>query len=422
MKKHQFTIFILAIVFATTAITGKAQTCPGSAGCLDTTFGNGGITVMPAPNGPLPTNILAQTDGKILTMGRGTTNYGHKITRINPDGTPDAGFGSGGIATFVWTGNANDFAIQKVNGSEYILVAGTATITVGKKSVSGRLRIDRLRHDGSYDPSWGSNGVLAVDLNSAYGIAVQPDQKILITSSSYGTLMRLNANGTLDTTFGNSGTVNSGNGQEIRLDSSGRIYVAGIHRTGNGNNAQSYYFVRRFSQSGVLDTSFGTNGVALSRPTQTTLFAMSLDPFGNVLLAATDGSNWRVERFNSGGGADTGFSSDGYVSLDYAGGPESGSAGLDTDSMGRIIVAGNVSPTITRGATDAGVFRLNYDGSLDWTFGIGGKVGFDIAGYYDYVGSVILQTDPACACPKIVVAAGTTGGSSNQYTFARLTY
>ena len=43
MKKHQFTVVALAVVFVMTAITGNAQSCPGSAGCLDATFGSGGI-------------------------------------------------------------------------------------------------------------------------------------------------------------------------------------------------------------------------------------------------------------------------------------------------------------------------------------------------------------------------------------------
>lgn len=416
-----FTTLVLVVLFVNVSVF-FAQTCPssGMAGSLDPCFGSGGKTIFPAPNMPLPTNILAQSDGKIVTMGRGTTTYGHKVTRINADGTLDTGFGSGGIASFSWQGNANDLAIQIVGGEERLLVAGTTTIKIGRKSVSQRLRIDRLLPDGSYDPSWGNNGVLAVDRNSAYGIAVDANQKILLTSASYGTLMRLNADGSLDTSFGNSGVANSGNGQEIRLDASGRIYVAGIHTTGNGNNVRRYYFIRRFSSSGILDTAFGTNGVALSRQLVTTLFSMSLDASGNVLIGSNDGSDLRVERFNADGDVDNSFSSDGIVYLDYAGGPDGGSVYVDTDQLGRVVAAGNVSVTATQGNTDVGVFRLNNDGSLDAAFGAGGKVGLDIGGYYDYTGSMILQTDPACGCQKIVTAGGTTGGATNQGTFARL--
>jgi uncharacterized delta-60 repeat protein len=410
----------LTVLFG--SISATAQVCPGSPGCLDTTFGDGGKTIMAAPNAPLPINILTQADGKIVTMGRGTSTYGHTITRINVDGTPDATFGSGGMATFVWSGgNANDFALQTIDGVERILVTGTGSITSGRKSVSGRLRIDRLLPNGTLDPSWGNNGVLLLDANSAYGITVQPDQKILVTSSSYGTLMRLNANGTIDTSFGSGGSVNSGNGQEIRLDPSGRIYVAGIFSTGKGNNVTRYYFVRRFSSTGVLDNTFGSNGLATSRAITTSLFSMALDAFGNVLLGSHNGSDLIVERFDASGHVDSGFSEDGYISLDFARGTDNGSVGVTADSFGRVIVAGNVKPYPGAAETNAGVFRLNYDGSLDTSFANGGKLGADIAGVYDYTGSVILQGDPFCACQRIVLAGGTTGGATNQFTFAAFT-
>jgi uncharacterized delta-60 repeat protein len=420
MKSLNTLLILTLLLFAAVSVS-FSQTCPGTAGCLDQTFGSGGKTFIAAPNGTLPQNILTQSDGKVVTMGRGLASSGHKITRINADGTPDSTFGSGGIATFVWSGgNANDFAFQVVGGQERILVAGIGTVPSGRKSIIGRLRIDRLLPDGSSDPSWGNNGVLTVDLNSAYGIAVQPDQKILLTSASYGTLTRLNANGSVDTSFGSSGVTNSGDGQEIRLDASGRIYVSGVYQTGKGNNVRSYYFIRRFSPFGVLDTNFGINGVALSRPATTRLFYMALDLYGNTILGSTENADLRVERFDPNGHVDASFSTDGYVSLDFAGGGE-GSAGVYTDEFGRVIVAGNVTPAAVLGGTDVGVYRLNYDGSLDSAFGNGGKVGLDIAGYYDYFGSVVLQTDPVCACQKIVIAAGTTGGSENQYTFARFT-
>src|SRR5215471_12184437 len=176
MKNYEFKILVLAFVFSAMGIAGKAQTCsPLKAGCLDPSFGNGGIATVPNTNNVNPISTVIQSDGKIVAMPRGLiSESGHKIVRWNFDGTLDTTFGNGGIASFVWKltkgsntyyGNANVIAIQNVGGSERILVVGQAPMLSGSKVLTSRLRIDRLLLDGNYDTSWGVNGTLQLDVS-----------------------------------------------------------------------------------------------------------------------------------------------------------------------------------------------------------------------------------------------------------------
>src|SRR5947208_17063326 len=102
MKKMRAAMFcVCTAVILTTAMSGYAQTCPGSPGCLDPNFGIGGttITYIPATKPLTPGKSAIQSDGKILALvlvlpGDSFTNA---IIRYNPDGTLDPSFGSGGI-------------------------------------------------------------------------------------------------------------------------------------------------------------------------------------------------------------------------------------------------------------------------------------------------------------------------------------
>lgn len=107
------------------AIVGFGQMCPGSAGCVDQTFGSSGIANVPLPeNNSNSSDTVTQSDGKVVTFGQ--ANGKHMIFRLNPDGSPDKTFGNGGSVDFnrwivkgktTYWGNANGIAIQNINGT-----------------------------------------------------------------------------------------------------------------------------------------------------------------------------------------------------------------------------------------------------------------------------------------------------------------
>ncbi len=198
----------------TSALTAHIRTPAGftaePAGALDPNFGTGGQLSTQTTGYNIGGNVLAeQPDGKIVSAGYVYINqeaWYLAIARYLPDGTPDAGFGQNGVVV-------TDLGYNDTN------------------------------------------------LNSVNGVFVQPDGKILVVANSnYGAvLVRLNSDGTLDTSFGsaNTGIVYppvSFSPTTVALQGD-NILVAGI---GTGNS----FVVARLTAAGTLDPTFGTDGTA----------------------------------------------------------------------------------------------------------------------------------------------------------------
>ncbi len=407
---HQFSA--AATIFAFAAITVFAQS-PGS---LDTTFGSGGKVILQVHNSipTWPDGMAVQADGKIVAIVGAFTN-GEKLIRLNSDGSFDTSFGNGGIVAFTWAftsgsttyyGNAYSVALQNIGGQERMVVAGAGHVLSSRKVVSA-LRLTRFMPDGSIDTTFGTNGNTVINTGYALTMSLQPDGKIL-TVGDLGKLVRLNANGTLDTTFGSGGVVNSGYGRAIAVDSSGGILVGGYTTIGKGNGARQAMSVKRYNSSGAVDTGFGTSGTATAdfgAGTSSSIWNLVIDTtLGNTIVAGgtVGSSGFGIARFTSNGLADTSFGGTGRVSGSGASG-----RGLVMQPDGKILVTGQSN-------SDFGLVRFNYDGSLDTGFGNGGSVVTDVYGA-DYSNVSVLQIDPICSCPKIVMS----GGATPITTFAR---
>ncbi|MBU0568898.1 delta-60 repeat domain-containing protein [bacterium] len=195
-------------------------------------------------------SIAVQTDGKILVggtfatiggyfsiIGGKTRNY---IARLNPDGTPDAGFNP----------NVNDgIRSVVVQPDGKILIGGGFTKIAGKT----RNYIARLNPDGTlditFDPSPNVNG-------SIHSIAVQPDGKIFVGGYSPSIagkkIARLNPDGTLDTTFDPNVNAHFGIGS-ILIQPDGKVLIGGHFPTIAGLTRDN---ITRLNPDGTLDTTF----------------------------------------------------------------------------------------------------------------------------------------------------------------------
>ncbi|MDZ8184907.1 MAG: DUF4347 domain-containing protein [Nostoc sp. ChiSLP02] len=221
-----------------------------SDGTLDTTFNTTGTVTNFVGNDDAANSIIVQSDGKILVAGVSFngTDEDLAIVRYNSDGTLDTTFNTTGIVTTDINGkndSGNSIAIQS-DGK--ILVAG-----VSGDGINDDLAIVRYNSDGTLDTTFNTTGKVTTDFSgkndSAANITVQPDGKILVTGvSNNGTtydfaIARYNSDGTLDTTFNNTGKFTSdfnGNndyGSGIFVQSDGKIVVAG-----DTNNVAGYDF------------------------------------------------------------------------------------------------------------------------------------------------------------------------------------
>ncbi|HEX4150048.1 MAG TPA: delta-60 repeat domain-containing protein, partial [Pirellulales bacterium] len=268
-----------------------------TAGSLDPTFGSGGIV---EASGLAINAIAVQSDGKVIVAGSasddGRGDMEFTIGRYNVDGTVDSSFGNGGLEQIQMEGFGdqdhdsaiNAIAIQPdgkivVTGSAYNWDTGTSQFATA-----------RLNTDGSLDTTFGSGGRTEQSLaeeNVLDAEAIQPDGKILVGGGSYPTgavLIRYNADGTPDDSFGNDGTVTlqvssqsySDIISSIALQSDGKIVVVARNRS-----LQSGIEVARFDADGTLDQTFGNQGTVVILPGENSYASsVAIQSNGDILV------------------------------------------------------------------------------------------------------------------------------------------
>jgi uncharacterized delta-60 repeat protein len=153
------------------------------------------------------------------------------------------------------------------------------------------------------------------------------------------------------------------------VQSDNKIVVAG--RLLGGANTDAVFV--RYNENGSLDTTFGNSGITIVDIGGTNL-ALDVDiaSDGKIVASGLSGSNFAVYRLNSNGTMDTTFDGDG-VSLVQVGTGNGRANAFDFQNDGKIVAVGS-----TASNTGLGVIRLNTNGSLDNTFATGGIFTWDL--------------------------------------------
>jgi uncharacterized delta-60 repeat protein len=247
--------------------------------------------------------VALQADGKVLIGGLFTTFDGtgrNRIARLNADGSLDSSFDPGSGASAV----VNAVAVQD---DEKVLVGGAFSTM---DSVA-RARVARLDTDGSldtgFDPGAGAN-------DSLWSVALQADGKVLIggefttvDSAARNRVARLNWDGSLDIGF-DPGSGASNSVQAVVRQVDGKVLIGGYFTTVDGTSRNG---IARLNANGSLDTSFDPGTGADSAVVR----AVAIQPDGKVLIAGSftevDGvTRNRVARLSAVGAVDTGFDPD----------------------------------------------------------------------------------------------------------------
>ncbi|MEV6297277.1 calcium-binding protein [Streptomyces sp. NPDC051896] len=390
--------------------------CPGVAvaapGDLDPTFGTGGKVLTDFGGTDFATAV--QADGKIIAVGQsdGTSagDFDFALARYNTDGSLDTSFGTGGkVHTDFGTGGK--------------IVAAGVTLAGGIQQFA----VARYNTDGSLDATFNGTGAVTTSFggqDSAQGVALQADGKIVAAgfSNAHGgndfALARYNNDGSLDSAFGSGGKVLTDfgtGGNDIAngvVVTDGKIVAAGSSDSGGTND---FALARYNTTDGSLDTSFGTGGLV------TTDFGGTNDQASGVVLQ-TDGKIVAAGQSNAGatidfalarynpidGSLDTSFGTGGKVTTDFGGTDEAFGVALQTD--GKIVAAGL---TTAGGSVNFALARYNTNGTLDSCFGTGGKVITDFGGT-DLAQGVAVQTGG-----KIVAAGRSNAGGTFDFALAR---
>jgi uncharacterized delta-60 repeat protein len=214
-------------------------------------------------------------------------------------------------------------------------------------------------------------------------------------------LARFNADGSLDTTYATSGSdgyelfnfSGTDQGWQMTLDNNGKAVLGGD--TTNTIASQDIVVIR-LNTNGSLDTSFDSDGKARYSFTsgQDGLRGIEVDDSNRIVIAGKGGGDFQVARLTTSGALDTTFDTDGKQSISING-TDDGDA-LVIDGSGRIIIAGAVN-----GSKDFGIVRLTASGALDMSFDTDGKQTVDFSGgtVTEECEAIMLQSDG-----KIVLA------------------
>ena len=342
-----------------------------AAGAVDTTFGDGGHVVVPlGADDERGLAVVVQADGKVVVAGQMmNTNWDGFVARFNADGSLDPTFGGG-----------DGWAALDLGGSEYfygVAVHSDGTITAAGRA--GDLLVARYLVDGTLDPSFGTGGSV---VHIGYGDA-----------------------------------------SDVALDSTGRPVVPTRDTSGPVDRIGAI----RLTTTGVLDTTFDGDGVAL-----TDLGLINATAHGNGVAVLPDdrivvtGTSWDnasaawednlsripIVRFTTTGALDPTFGGgDGYVLAEVPGGAYWGAAeAIAVAPDGDLVTAGHHDVGY-KGQNDAVVSRHLADGSLDASFTGDGVDVARTGRYWNYL------YDVTVASTGTIVAVGYTSWGDAMVLF-----
>jgi uncharacterized delta-60 repeat protein len=357
-------------------------------------------------------DMVLQSDGKPVVAGYAAVsgNYNFALARYNTNGTLDTTFGTAGKVTTNFTGNDLGHALVLQSDGKIVAAGG-----------DDDFKLARYNTNGTLDTTFGTGGKVSTDFSSSFewanALVLQPDGKIVVAGVVYNgsnyvfALARYNSNGTLDSTFGTGGKANLdriGFASALVRQTDGKLVVAG-----------SYGEVKlvRYNANGAVDTTFGVGG-------EVTFNFASASSGANALVLQTDGKlviaggsystnqTFALARLNSNGALDTTFGTGGKVTTSFGAGESANALALQAD--GKLVAVGG------RYNGSNGSFalaRYNSNGSLDSTFGIGGRVTTDFNDFGSDGGeAVVVQTDGK------ILAAGRSSSGFNASDFALARY
>jgi uncharacterized delta-60 repeat protein len=231
---------------------------------------------------------------------------------------------------------------------------------------------------GRLDPSFGDDGIALTPVHDGGGaraIALQRDGRFVVAdctttgSNADFEVVRYTRRGGPDRHFGVDGKVTTDFGTDndhaagVKLQRDGKIVVAGY-----AGIESPRFAVARYRSNGSLDPSFGTNGKVLEPGSG---FALALQRNGKIVVGGQDGDAFALYRLKRDGSLDVRFGTNGEVRTSFGAG-KAEAHGLAIQQDAKIVAVGQV---LTPGfGSEWALARYNPDGSLDSTFGSGGKV------------------------------------------------
>lgn len=230
-------------------------------------------------------------DGKIIVAGEGGRNLDDKniaIVRYDENGNLDLSFSDDGIVTTP-VGDSSTARSVALQADDKIVVAGYYD------DGDNYFVVARYTVTGTLDLEFNGTGLVTGTIQgAAYGVAIQPDGRIVVVGSGDGFVVaRYLTNGDLDTSFGAAGTgivttpisSESDGARAVAIQDDGKIVVAGYS---NSVVSKSDFTVARYTSDGVLDTTFHRTGIVttpISSSNENAALGVVIQSDGNIVAA-----------------------------------------------------------------------------------------------------------------------------------------
>lgn len=395
-------------------------------GILDKSFGEDGVSLVGVGvNEDIAQDIVIQSDGKILITGySGILGQQTSMIRLNTNGSLDTTFGKGGKVVYIGETYSHNQRITLYTNGTILICADDAERPV----------MMWFKPDGSVDSSFAKNGRLGEFFARERGIYhrafILPDSSI-VAAGSHGYynsdtddyvfdigLTYITKRGMIDSSKGKAGRVlfdMRGFGDyasDALMQSNGKIVIGGSF----GSSTDKHFHLIRFYPNGMLDSSFGTNGITSTEISDgiNSMKGLSDQSDGKILAAGTwyDGGTAcpTIVRYMVNGIVDSSFAMNGILKMDNNNNYEVIQKAM-MDSVGRIVVVGwrsdsTICPML---------YRLMSNGTLDSTFGANGLARFDFSEEFERGEAVAIASDG-----KYIIGGHSVINDSASYDFAVL--
>ncbi len=392
-------------------------------------------------------------DGSIFAVGQiaisndSNADQAMLLVKLTAEGNLDASFGAGGVVVRnVASGtNGEIYRGVAVQSTGKVVVVGNAEHAGATDARDRDIVLLRFNTNGTKDTSWGTDGIVTLDLStgvvhgtgfsadSAWGLERYADDRIVISGGQVRVgatdtdfaLVRLNADGTRDATFGTNGVVTldtqlNGSSSDTAsprhvtiLPGTDGVIGAGYRPLAGHDTAPVLWKV---TDAGVLDTTFGVNGVFSEAvlPEQTEAYQAVVQPSdggGYKLVTTGYGKGLAGEptdlvslRVTQAGVLDTTYGSNGLVRVDIGGFGDNSRRLLVLPDRRIVLVGGG---RLTSADVDGIVMVLTPEGQPDSSFEFNGWRRFDLGGVSDFLWSAALAPDQ-----KTLALAGIKGVGS----------
>lgn len=362
---------------------------------INSSFGNNGVLVVPSSQNSfiyaLDLDTLGNIYGARATLQSGSSyNYELSITKCSAEGTLDNGFGINGVSVLSIAENQTPFDI-KVTEHSKIFVCGMAHNSISSQSFGFLVK---LNPNGSLDTSFANEGVFILNVNSIgfNSIVLLNDDSIVLggTANSLGILVKLNSNGSLATDFGNNGVMNVSSGsfhfglEKTIVTTNNELLSVGFEFSNASNTKIAYC---KTDTNGNFIEAFGNNGKVV--------YDLQIDPypFGSELitqikkgtnnsyyLGGNNADSYFILKINEDGSFDVNFANSGISSGNFP------FTDFDLQENGKIVISGTT--LVSDSNLGYSIIRLNDDGSFDDTFNNGSNFILDLSPQSDYMYSM----------------------------------